>query len=175
MAIRDFEDILPDIDPTSYVDDKALVIGDVVIGAHCSIWPFTVLRGDVNKIRIGNNVNIQDGSVVHVTHDGPYDPGGFDVQLGNNITIGHNVIIHGCHIDDYCLIGMGSVIMDGAHIESNTIIGAGSLVTPHKKLEGGYLWVGRPARKVRELSDEERESIRYSVQHYVKLKDRHKT
>lgn len=173
MAIRDFEDHLPDIHPTSYIDDKALVLGQVTLGEHCSIWPFTVIRGDVNSIQIGHYTNIQDNSVLHVSHDGPYNPGGFDLRIGNNVTVGHRVILHGCHIGNNCLIGMGSTIMDGVVIESNTIIGAGSLVTPNKKLESGYLWMGSPASKVRPLTDKEIDSIEYSAQHYVKLKDRH--
>lgn len=173
MAIRDFEDRLPDIHPTSFIDDKALVIGDVTIGEHCSVWPFTVIRGDVNSIQLGNNSNIQDNSVLHVSHDGPYNPGGFDLKIGDNVTVGHRVILHGCHIGNNCLVGMGSTIMDGVVIEANTIIGAGSLVTPGKKLESGYLWLGSPARKVRKLTNEEINSINYSAQHYVKLKARH--
>jgi carbonic anhydrase/acetyltransferase-like protein (isoleucine patch superfamily) len=175
MAIRDFEDRLPDIHPTSYIDDKALVIGNVTIGENCSIWPFTVIRGDVNSIKIGNNTNIQDNSVLHVTHDGPYNPGGFDLQIGNDVTVGHRVILHGCHIGNNCLIGMGSTIMDGVVIETNTVIGAGSLVTPNKILEPGYLWLGSPARKVRKLTDEEIKSIEYSAQQYLKLKSRHQS
>lgn len=173
MAIRDFEDRLPDIHPTSFIDDKALVIGDVTIGEHCSVWPFTVIRGDVNSIQLGNNSNIQDNSVLHVSHDGPYNPGGFDLKIGDNVTVGHRVILHGCHIGNNCLVGMGSTIMDGVVIEANTIIGAGSLVTPGKKLESGYLWLGSPARKVRKLTNEEINSINYSAQHYIKLKARH--
>ena len=175
MAIRDFEDRLPDIHPTSYIDDKALVIGNVTIGENCSIWPFTVIRGDVNSIKIGSNTNIQDNSVLHVTHDGPYNPGGFDLQIGNGVTVGHRAILHGCHIGNNCLIGMGSTIMDGVMIEANTILGAGSLVTPNKKLEPGYLWLGSPARKSRKLTDEEIKSIEYSAQQYVKLKSRHQS
>ena len=175
MAIRDFEDRLPDIHPTSYIDDKALVIGNVTIGENCSIWPFTVIRGDVNSIKIGNNTNIQDNSVLHVTHDGPYNPGGFDLQIGNDVTVGHRVILHGCHIGNNCLIGMGSTIMDGVVIETNTVIGAGSLVTPNKILEPGYLWLGSPTRKVRKLTDEEIKSIEYSAQQYLKLKSRHQS
>ena len=173
MAIRDFEDRLPDIHPTCYIDDKALVIGDVTIGENSSVWPFTVIRGDVNSIRIGNNTNLQDNSVLHVTHDGPYNPGGYDLVVGDNVTMGHRVILHGCHVGNNCLIGMGSTIMDGAVIEDNTVIGAGSLVTPGKKLEAGYLWLGSPAVKTRELTEDEINSIEYSAQHYVKLKSRH--
>lgn len=173
MAIRDFEDSMPDLHPDAYVDESALVIGNVVIGKDSSVWPFTVIRGDVNAIHIGANTNIQDNSVLHVTHDGPDHPGGQALHLGDNITVGHRVILHGCTIHDNCLIGMGSTIMDGAVIHPHTIIGAGSLVTPGKELEGGYLWLGSPARRVRELSDNEQESIVYSSRHYVRLKNRH--
>jgi carbonic anhydrase/acetyltransferase-like protein (isoleucine patch superfamily) len=173
MAIRDFENILPDLHPDAYVDETALVVGDVVIGENSSVWPFSVIRGDVNRVRIGSNTNIQDNSVLHVSHDGPYNPGGYALTIGNNVTVGHRVILHGCTVHDNCLIGMGATIMDGAVIHPYTLIGAGSLLTPNKELEGGYLWMGSPARKVRELTDEERESIDYSAQHYVRLKNRH--
>ncbi|MGD8796441.1 MAG: gamma carbonic anhydrase family protein, partial [Thiohalophilus sp.] len=154
MAIRDFENILPDLHPDAYVDETALVIGDVTIGKDSSIWPLTVVRGDVNRIRIGANTNIQDNSVLHVSHDGPYNPGGFALDIGDNVTVGHRVILHGCMIHNDCLVGMGSTIMDGVIVHPYTIIGAGSLVTPGKELEGGFLWLGSPARKVRELTDE---------------------
>ena len=173
MTIRSFENKTPDIHATTFVDDTALVLGNVKIGENSSIWPFTVIRGDVNRIEIGNNTNIQDNSVLHVTHDGPYNPGGFDLKIGNNITIGHRVILHGCQVGDSCLIGMGATIMDGAVIESHNLIGAGSLVTPNKHLESGYLWMGSPIRKVRKLSDDELESIEYSAVNYVKLKNQH--
>lgn len=173
MAIRDFEDILPNIDPSCYVEDTALVIGKVSICANSSIWPFTVLRGDVNNISIGENTNIQDHSVCHVTHQGPNHHGGFSLVIGNNVTVGHRVTLHGCTIKDNCLIGMGSTILDGAIVHENTIVGAGSLVSPGKELESGYLWLGSPVRKARPLSEEEIESIEYSAQHYVKLKNRY--
>ena len=173
MAIRDFENILPDLHPDAYVDETALVVGDVTLGQDSSVWPFTVIRGDVNTIRIGASTNIQDNSVLHVTHDGPYNPGGYGLLVGDNVTVGHRVVLHGCTVHDNCLIGMGATIMDGAVVHPQTIVGAGSLVTPGKELEGGYLWLGCPARQVRELSDEERESIAYSAQHYVRLKNRH--
>jgi len=173
MSIRPYQNHFPKIGQLSYVDDCAAIIGDVVIGNHSSIWPMTVIRGDVNSIRIGNNTNIQDGSVLHVTHDGPYDynRGGYALTVGNNVTVGHSVILHGCTVEDSCLIGMGTTIMDGAVIKTNTIIGAGSLVSPGKVLDENCLYVGRPVKKIRELNDEEIESIQYSADHYVKLKD----
>ena len=174
MTIRTFENKKPIIASSSFIDDTALILGDVHIGENCSIWPMTIIRGDVNAIRIGNNTNIQDNSVLHVTHDGPYNPGGFSLTVGNNVTVGHRVILHGCHVHDSCLIGMGATIMDGAIIESQTLIGAGSLITPNKHLESGYLWMGSPARKIRKLTNEEIESIEYSATNYSKLKDQHK-
>ena len=173
MAIRNFKDKQPTIPSSSFVDHTALVLGNVQIGENCSIWPMTVIRGDVNHIQIGDNTNIQDGSVLHVTHDGPYNPGGFSLKIGNNVAVGHRVILHGCHIADSCLIGMGATIMDGAVIESQNIIGAGSLVTPNKHLESGYLWLGSPVRKIRKLTSDEIESIKYSAENYVKLKRQH--
>ena len=173
MTIRKFEEKQPNIDTTTFIDDSAVVLGDVEIGQNCSIWPLTVIRGDVNSIQIGDNTNIQDNSVLHVTHGGAHNPGGFSLKIGNNVTVGHRVILHGCQVGDSCLIGMGATVMDGAVIEANTLIGAGSLVTPNKHLESGYLWMGSPARKVRKLTIEELESIEYSAQHYVKLKNRH--
>ena len=174
MAIRNFKDNQPQIHPTTFVDDTALVLGDVHIGENSSIWPMTVVRGDVNTIQIGAFTNIQDNSVLHVTHDGPYNPGGYDLKIGNNVTVGHRVILHGCHIGDSCLIGMGATIMDGVIIEPNNLIGACSLITPNKHLESGYLWMGSPARKIRKLTDNEIESIEYSAKNYSALKDQHK-
>ena len=173
MTIRNFEGKQPQIHPTTFIDDTALVLGDVHIGENSSIWPMTVIRGDVNAIQIGDFTNIQDNSVLHVTHDGPYNPGGYDLKIGNNVTVGHRVILHGCHIGDSCLIGMASTIMDGVIVEQNSLIGAGSLITPNKHLESGYLWMGSPARKIRKLTDEEIESIQYSALNYAELKNSH--
>ena len=173
MPIRPYKNHTPSFGDNTYIDGSAIVIGDVRIGSDVSVWPLTVIRGDVNSIHIGNNTNIQDGSVLHVTHDGPYDynRGGYALNIGNNITVGHNVILHGCTIGNNCLIGMGSTIMDGVVIKPNTIIGAGSLVSPGKKLDEGCLYVGRPAKKVRELNNDEIESIQYSADHYIELKN----
>ncbi|VAW94289.1 Carbonic anhydrase, gamma class [hydrothermal vent metagenome] len=173
MTIRSYKNKTPVIGDKTYIDDSAIVIGGVTIGNDVSIWPLTVIRSDVNSICIGNKTNIQDGSVLHVTHDGPYDynHGGYALNIGNNITVGHNVILHGCTIGDNCLIGMGSTIMDGVVIKPNTIIGAGSLVSPSKQLDEGCLYVGRPVKKVRKLNNDEIESIQYSANHYVELKN----
>ncbi|MBL1276734.1 MAG: gamma carbonic anhydrase family protein [Ectothiorhodospiraceae bacterium] len=171
--IRRYRGVTPEIGEAVFVDDTALVIGDVVLGADSSIWPMTVVRGDVNKIRIGTRSNIQDSSVIHVTHPHTDMPEGHSVEIGDNVTVGHRVILHGCTVGDYCLVGMGSTIMDGAVLEPFVLLGAGSLVSPGKVLEGGYLWLGSPVRKIRPLSDEERKWIKYSAQHYVDLKNHH--
>jgi len=173
MSIRTYQSHSPSIGESCYVDDSAVIIGDVHIAYDSSIWPLVIIRGDVNSIRIGNTTNIQDGSVLHVTHDGPYDynRGGYSLNIGNNVTVGHNVILHGCNIANNCLIGMGSIIMDGVIIKPNTIIGAGSLVSPGKALDANSLYVGRPVRKVRNLDAEEIESIQYSANHYFALKN----
>ena len=174
MSIKPFKGTSPAIAPSTFVDEAAVVIGDVQVGDDCSIWPMAVLRGDVNYIRIGNRTSIQDGSVLHVTHDHPGAPGGFPLIVGDEVTVGHNVTLHGCTIGNLCLIGMGSTILDGAVLEDKVLLGAGSLVPPNKVLEGGYLWVGSPVKKARPLTDEELAWFGYSARHYVKLKDEHR-
>ena len=173
MKIRPYQGVNPVIGDSVYIDESAVVIGDVTIGDDCSIWPLTAIRGDVNKITIGSRTNIQDGSVLHVTHPYPDVPDGFLLHVGNNVTVGHKVILHGCHVGDNCLIGMGSTIMDGAIVHPGVMIGAGSLVAPNKELESGYLYVGSPAKKVRALTDKEQGWLDYSATHYVNLKNKY--
>lgn len=164
---------MPRIDARAYVDPTAVVIGNVTIGEHSSIWPMAVVRGDVNTVAIGAYTNIQDGGVIHCTHDGPYTPGGFATRIGDRVTIGHRAVIHACTIGELCLVGMSATIMDGAVLEPQVMLGAGSLVPPGKVLAGGCLWVGVPARRVRPLTTSELESLAYSAEHYVRLKDRY--
>jgi carbonic anhydrase/acetyltransferase-like protein (isoleucine patch superfamily) len=171
--IRDFGDLRPALHTTCWVDPTALVVGDVHIGAHSSVWPLCVLRGDIHRIAIGVRTNIQDGSVLHVTHDSRFAPGGYSLTVGDEVTVGHKVILHGCTIGDRCLIGMGSIVMDGAVIESGAMLAAGSLVPPGKRLGGGFLWRGAPARRARPLTDEEKEYLEYSAAQYARLKDRY--
>ena len=173
VAIRLFENTVPTIDPTAFIDETALVIGAVTIGADASLWPNVVARGDVNTITVGERTNIQDGSILHVNHDSEYDPGGSIVTVGSDVTVGHRAILHGCTVEDGCLVGMAATIMDGAVLRSGVLLAAGSLVTPNQELEGGYLWVGAPAKRVRPLKDSEREFLKYSPAHYVELKNRH--
>lgn len=171
MPIKTFQEHTPSIGNTTYVDDSALIIGQVSIGADCSIWPFASIRGDVHHIQIGDRTSVQDGCVLHVTHAGDFNPNGFPLIIGSDVTIGHKVILHGCTIQDASLIGMGSIVMDGAIIESNVILGAGSLVPPGKICDSGFLWVGSPCVKKRPLSADEIAFIRYSAKNYVKLKN----
>ena len=173
MSIRTFESITPQIADSAYVDETALVIGAVRIDEDVSLWPGVVARGDVNTIEIGARTNIQDGTILHVSHDREFDPGGFALRVGVEVTVGHQAILHGCTIEDRCLIGMAATVMDGAVLRSGAILGAGSLVPPGRELEGGFLWVGSPARRVRALSEEEEAFLDYSARHYVELKNRH--
>ena len=173
MSIRTFENSVPQIAASAYVDETALVIGAVKIDADVSLWPGVVARGDVNTIEIGARTNIQDGTILHVSHDSEFAPGGFALSIGADITVGHQAILHGCTVEDRCLVGMAATVMDGAILRTGTILGAGSLVPPGRELEGGFLWVGSPARKVRPLSKQEEAFLDYSARHYVELKNRH--
>lgn len=172
MDLRPYRDTLPSVGARVYVDPAATVIGDVVLGDDVSVWPHTVIRGDVNFIRIGARSNLQDGTVVHVSHDGPHAKlGGFATVIGADVTIGHKAIIHACRIEDAVLIGMGAIVLDGAVVKQHGFVGAGALVTPGKTIGEGELWLGNPARFARRLSDAEIEALYYSAQHYVRLKD----
>lgn len=170
-AIRPFQNHYPVLGQGVYIDPAAVVIGQVRLGDDVSVWPMAVIRGDVNSISIGEACNIQDGAILHVSHDGPYTPGGSPLILGKGITVGHQAVLHACTIDDYALIGMGVIILDGAHIEHHVLVGAGSVVPPGKRLVSGYLYLGNPAKPIRALSSEELDSLNYSAQHYVRLKN----
>ena len=173
MTIRTLQGKTPDIADSAFVDESAVVIGDVTIGEDSSIWPMTVVRGDVQKITIGKRTNIQDACVLHVTHDGKFSPGGFPLTVGDDVTVGHRVTLHACTVGNQCLIGMSATIMDGAVLGDRLIIGAGSLVPTSKQLEGGYLYVGSPAKQLRPLNEEELNSLEYSADHYVEVKNMH--
>jgi len=153
----------------AWVHPRATVIGEVSLGADVSVWPGAVIRGDVNSIVIGDASNIQDGSVLHVSHKTPANPAGGPLLIGARVTVGHTVILHACTVEDECLIGMGSIILDRAVIQKHVLLGAGSLVPEGKVLESGYLYLGRPAKRVRELTAEEIAYFNYSAQHYVQL------
>ena len=174
MPVRPYRGILPTLGARAYVDPMASVLGDVVLGDDVSLWPQVVVRGDVNFIRIGARTNVQDGTVIHVSHDGPHAKlGGFATHIGADVTIGHKAIVHACRIEDAVLIGMGAIVLDGAVVQKHGFVGAGALVTPGKVVGGGELWLGNPAKKVRMLSDAEIEALYYSAGHYVRLKDQY--
>lgn len=173
--IQRFAQHSPQLAQGVYVHASAVIIGDVAIGRECSIWPNVVIRGDVNYIHIGKNTNIQDLSMLHVSHRSVQDPEGAPLTIGDNVTIGHSVILHGCTIEDECLIGMGSIVMDKAIVQKHVLVAAGSLVPEGKVLESGYLYVGRPAKKVRALTAEEIAYFNYSANNYVQLKNQYLT
>lgn len=168
--MRSYRGVTPRLGHRVYVDPAATVIGDVVLGDDVSLWPGAVLRGDVNHIRVGAKTSIQDGSIVHVAHAGPYGPG-FPCLIGEGVTIGHAAVVHACTIGDYCLIGMHATVMDGAVVGNYGFLGAGSMLPPGKVVGERELWLGNPARFVRVLSDVQIEQLRYSAEHYVRLKD----
>ncbi len=169
---RPYRDKLPVLGARAYIDPAASVVGDVVLGDDASVWPHTVIRGDVNYVRIGARTNVQDGTVIHVSHDGPHAKlGGFATVIGDDVTIGHKAIIHACRIEDAALIGMGAIVLDGAVVRRHGFVGAGALIAPGKEVGERELWLGNPAKKVRMLTDAEVEALYYSAQHYVRLKD----
>lgn len=171
MNIRSLRGKTPKIADSVYVDETAVVIGDVTIGADSSVWPMSVLRGDDQSIVIGERTNIQDGTVIHVASDNKLVPGGLPTVIGDDVVIGHKALLHACRIGNRCLIGMSSTVLDGAVIEDGAIVGAGSLVPMGKHLEGGYLYVGSPVKKVREIGEQEKYFIEYAAPHYASLKD----
>jgi carbonic anhydrase/acetyltransferase-like protein (isoleucine patch superfamily) len=150
------------------------VIGDVTIGRRSSVWPLCVVRGDIHRIEIGFKTNIQDGSILHVSHDSRFMPGGAPLIIHDRVTVGHQVVLHGCEIHELCLVGIGARVMDKAVLETHTMLGAGALVPPGKVLEGGYLWVGSPVRRSRTLKDRELEYLDYVSGNYSKLADEQK-
>ncbi len=173
-AIRAFNNITPTLGQRVFIDPDCTVIGDVSIGDDSSIWPGTVIRGDVNFIRIGARTNIQDGSIIHVSHDWLVGAQiGYATIIGDDVTIGHGAIIHACTIEDGCLIGMGAIILDGAVIKKNGFVGAGAVIPPGKTVGSAELWLGNPAKCVRTLSEKDIEQLYYSAAHYVRLKDKY--
>lgn len=169
--IRPYKDQQPLIADSAYVDPSAIVIGDVELKEQVSVWPLTVIRGDVNRIRIGARSNIQDGTVIHVTKPRPQTPKGFATLIGEDVTVGHKVMLHGCTIGDRVVVGMGAIVMDGVEVASDVIIAAGSLVTPGKKLSSGFLYAGSPVKQIRPLRESEKEHFADIAANYVELKE----
>lgn len=171
MTTRSFNNISPKFDNTVFIDESAVIVGEVDLGSSCSIWPLVAARGDVNFIKIGKRTNIQDGTVLHVSRPTKNNTNGFPLIIGDDVTVGHKCMLHGCVIGNRVLVGMGAIVMDGVEVGDDVIIGAGALVTPNKKLESGYLYVGNPAVQKRPLNDSEKAFLVESAKNYVRLKD----
>ena len=163
--IKPYKGKYPKIHPSAFIAENAVIIGNVEIGEDCSIWYNVVIRGDVNYIRIGDRTNIQDGTVIHVTHDT------HPTIIGKEVTVGHKVMLHGCTIEDRCLIGMSATVMDGVIVGKESIVGAGALVTPNKKIQPRTLWTGSPAKYKRDLTDKELKWLEESYKNYINYKN----
>ncbi len=174
MSIRNYKQYVPKINSSAWIDESAVVIGRCELAEDVGIWPNATLRGDVNDIVIGARSNIQDGTVVHTTHESEVSKGSKCI-VGKDVTVGHNAVLHGCIIEDECLIGMGAVILDNALVKKHVLVGANSLVPPGKVLESGYLYVGSPVKQARPLTEKELSFFKYSAEHYVKLKNEYQS
>ncbi|WP_421781410.1 gamma carbonic anhydrase family protein [Kiloniella litopenaei] len=174
--IKSYRGITPKLSKDAFIAENAVIIGDVEIGAGTSIWYNCVLRGDVNSITIGENTNIQDGTIIHVNHDRTGSNyrktgGGIPTRIGSGVTVGHMALLHACEIEDDAFIGMRSVVMDKAIVKTNAMVAAGALVTPGKVVPTGELWSGAPAKKFRDLKPAELDEIKYSAMNYKKLSE----
>ena len=166
--LRPYLDKRPQLGDRVYIDPASTVIGDVVLGDDCSVWPAAVIRGDMHRIRVGQRCSIQDGAVLHITHASDYNPNGWPLTVGDDVTVGHQAVLHGCTVGSRVLIGVGAIVMDGAVIPDETIVGAGCMVPPGKQLESGYVYVGNPVKQLRPLTDGERAFFTYTAGNYVK-------
>lgn len=169
--LRRYKDLFPKTGLHVMIDTSSVVIGDVRIADDVSIWPLVAIRGDVNYVEIGARTNIQDGSVLHVTHKSLSNPQGNPLIIGEDVTVGHKVMLHGCTVGNRVLIGMGSILLDGVVVEENVMIGAGSLVPQNKHLKGGYLYFGNPVKQIRPLTEAEIAGLIYSANNYVNWKN----
>lgn len=169
-TLKSYNGISPRLGKGVFVEESAVLYGDIELGDDASIWPLVAARGDVNYIRIGARTNIQDGTVLHVTRKSAARPDGLPLLIGEDVTIGHKAMLHACTIGNRVLVGMGCIILDGAEVGDDIIIGAGSLVPPGKKLEPGYLYVGSPVRQARPLTEAEKAFLPESADNYVRLK-----
>ena len=163
----------PRVDPTSFVAPGAQLIGNIEIGPEASIWYNCVLRGDVNQIRIGARTNLQDGCVLHVDSPRPGNLAGLPTIIGEDVLIGHMAMVHGCILHDRAFVGLGAIVMDGCEIESGAMLAAGALLTPGRRIPAGQLWAGRPAKYIRDLSEEDLAGQQAGVAHYVALAKLH--
>lgn len=170
-VLRPYKDFFPKQGDRVMIDSSSVVIGDVRMDDDVSIWPLVAIRGDVNYVSIGARTNIQDGSVLHVTHKSSYNPEGNPLIVGEEVTVGHKVMLHGCTIGNRVLVGMGSILLDGVVVEDEVMIGAGSLVPQNKRLESGFLYLGSPVKQIRPLTEAEKEGLKYSANNYVKWKN----
>lgn len=170
-TIRSYKGISPTLADNVYVDEAAVLVGDITLAADASVWPLVAARGDVNIIRIGARTNVQDGTVLHVTRKTEQNPEGYPLLIGDDVTIGHKAMLHGCTIGDRVLVGMGAIVLDNAVVGDDVIIGAGSLVPPGKKLASGYLYVGSPVKQARPLTEQELAFLPQSADNYVRLKN----
>ncbi|KZN42112.1 gamma carbonic anhydrase family protein [Pseudoalteromonas luteoviolacea] len=169
--LRTYKGIAPNLSEGVYIDESAILVGDITIGKDSSVWPLVAARGDVNYIKIGARTNIQDGSVLHLTRKSSTNPEGYPLIIGDDVTVGHKVMLHGCKLGNRILVGMGAIVMDNVTVEDDIIIGGGALVPPNKTLESGYLYVGSPVKQARPLTEQERTFLKISAQNYVELKD----
>ena len=174
MSLRAYQGHSPQLGLRVFIDETAVVIGRVIIGDDSSIWPMVVVRGDDNSITIGERTNVQDGTVLHITHAGPENNGGMPLTLGNDVTVGHNATLHGCTIGSRCLIGMGAIVLDGVVAEDDVMVAAGSVVPPRQRLRSRTLWRGNPAREIRPLTEQEIYMLQKAAQHYVLIKERYR-
>lgn len=172
--LNSYQGISPTLAEGVFVEASAVLYGDIRLAEHASVWPLVAARGDVQKIRIGQRTNIQDGSVLHVSRPSAHFPEGLPLLIGDDVTVGHKAMLHACTIGDRVLIGMGTIVLDGAVVGDDVIIGAGSLVPPGKQLESGYLYVGSPVKQVRQLTAEEIAFLPESAANYVRLKDEYR-
>ncbi len=170
-SIRTYQGITPQLGQRVYIDEQSTVIGDVILGDDCSVWPHATIRGDMHRIRLGNGCSVQDNACLHITHTSEYNPKGHPLNIGNLVTIGHSAILHGCTVGSRVLVGIGAVILDGAIVENDVLIAASTLVTPNQHLASGYLYKGSPAVKARPLSDREIGQLRYGAENYIRLKN----
>jgi carbonic anhydrase/acetyltransferase-like protein (isoleucine patch superfamily) len=174
VSLIPFEGKAPWIDPSAFVAPGARLIGDIEIGPESSIWYNCVLRGDVNRIRIGARSNIQDGSVIHVDSPREGEKTGFATIIGDDVLIGHLAMVHGCILHDRAFVGLGAIVMDGCEIESDAMLAAGALLTPGRRIPARQLWAGRPAKYLRDLGEAELVGLQAGVAHYVALARRHR-